>query len=131
MFPKQVWLIFIILIIAYGFVIQEGEGLSYLSNAPRLTKHIVHVAFLIFFFLTGYLGWRNYHEKWTARIWILFYSSVFIILGIGGLIDLISKIDSLQIRFAFGYFRLFCTSPMPYIICMLLVMVKNNISKRV
>lgn len=130
MFSKKIWIVFIVLIIVYAFVMQEGEGLGYLNNASRWFKHVIHFSFLIFFSLIGYLGWVGYPEKWIVKIWIAVYSFIFIILGIGGVIDMISKIENLGIRYSFGYIRQFGTSPIPYAMCMLLVKLKETLSRQ-
>ena len=129
MFPKRVWIAFIILIIAYALVLQESEGLAYASKASRQFKHVVHFCGLLFFTLTGYWGWFSYREKWVARLWITFHAVVFIIVIAGGIVDLFFFIEKLSIRNIFGGIRLFCTSPLPYGLCLILVILKNRTQK--
>ena len=121
MFPKRVWIAFVIIIIAFGLVMQEVEGLRYLMNKPQYIKHIIHFSSLIFFFAIGYWGWSSYNEKWILNIWIIIYSFSVIFFGILGLIDLLNRIENRDIRYIFFNIRLFFTSPVPYAVCMLLI----------
>ncbi len=131
MFTKKIWIGFIILIIVYALALQEGEGLNYMYKASRQYKHLIHLFFFIFFFTVGYWSWNNYKEKWIVKIWIIFYSLIFIVFSSIALVDLFHKIESINIRQIFGNVRLFCTSPLPFGICMLLVKLKNNSQKKI
>ena len=130
MFPKRVWIAFIIVIITYGFVLQENEGMMYIHNIPYRIKHIINFSFFLFFFLIGYWGWAEYKEKWIKTIWIVSHGIILTLLILVGIFDMFSKIENLGVRYGFGNIRLFFTSPLPFGICMLLVSIKHRFQQK-
>ncbi len=131
MFTKKIWIVFIIHSIGYAWVLQEGEGLGYLQNSSSFIKHFIHFGFLVFFFITGFIAWNNYVEKWVVNIWILFYALVLVMLSSRDIIFIFLKLQLIGEGNVFTGIRAFCTSPLPFGICMLLVKLKNNSQKKI
>lgn len=126
MFPKRVWIAFIVLLIAYAFVLQEDEGMGYLRNSSRYLKHGVHLLFFIFFFTAGYWGWLQHPQNWIIKTWTFLYVLIFVILCVTGAIEMVFWVDNPTFRNIFGGLRVFFTTPVPYALCMLLSKVNTN-----
>lgn len=129
MFSKKVWLIFILQIVMYAFVLQEGEGFKYLYNASASARQISHFIFLIAFFITGCIGWINFSEGWVIKLWLFFYIAVFVAISVRNVIYYLLKVPLVGEGIFMGGLREFCTSALPFGICMILVYVKRDLYK--
>ena len=114
MLPKKHWVALFIIILLYGLVLQEYEGLQYLKFASRLLKHVTNYIFLFLVAAVGYWGLMNYKFKWIRQLWVIIYTTAIGVLTLAGLIDIIFSIKNPGLRQFLYELRFFLVSPIPY-----------------
>jgi hypothetical protein len=125
MFPKKVWIVFIVIIIVYGFNIQGYEGTKFLLKMNTTPRHVIDYLFLFFFAIVGYLPWLKYPVQWPKKLWVILYSIAILLISLAGIIDFINPVTNLNTRLIISGFRVFFTGPLPYGILMFLISLKK------
>jgi biotin transporter BioY len=104
----------VVAIIAWFFHTQQYEGIAYLVDVPLSVKHTVNFSYVIFFGVIGYFALKTYREPWLLKLWVVVYLAEIAILTIVGILDLVYRINSVNLREFFAYTRLFFSSPLPF-----------------
>ncbi len=131
MFPKKIWIVFIVMIIVHGFNIQGYEGTKFLLKMNTTTRHVIDYLFLLFFAVAGYLLWIKYPVQWPKKLWVILYCTAILLISIAGMIDFINPITNLNTRLIISGFRGFFTGPLPFGILMFLISLKKYTVKKI
>jgi len=115
MFKPRVWIAATIICLLYW-----GTWHGYTDNpetqfkANTLLRHAIDFLLLLGVALTGFYGWKNHHQSWILKLWVLIYSVVIFSISFLGLVDIYLGIHNLSFRNLLSNLRLFFTSPVPF-----------------
>ena len=107
------------------------ENRILLSDLKTITKksdlkHLINFTLLIIVAITGIYSLIQFSEKWLLSVWLLVSSFAIVLLTIVGIVDVLHRISSNLIRDSIVPFRMFFTSPLPFLI---LIFLKRNVKE--
>ena len=113
-------IIAVIIMVIVSWLGYKGYDVNFFQTLNPLTKHLINFGLLVTVALTGCFAIWNFREKWLLLVWILFYCSGIVLLVIIGIVDLVHRISNHLIRDSVAPFRMFLTSPLPFLVILFL-----------
>jgi|GEM_PF-2769662 len=99
--------------------LEEG----FVSESPAVSeaaRKLLYLVFLAVVCITGWVFWRRRQPEWICRVWLIAYTVVVAILIAVNLLARSSDILSVTFLDQVRYFRIFFTSPFPFLVSLLL-----------
>ncbi len=126
---RSFWLMFTVIILLSWIDNQyftEGWALQ-IESSTRLIGHVITFALII---PVGYIGCKNYTEKWFANVWLYSYSIIFILMLLSGFIQMKTNFFTTSYLDYISTIRQFFCSPVPYFVLYVLYRVINSIPNK-
>ena len=117
---KKTFVAFILICFITLLTYQAFEGYRFLTGQPQFLKHIFNIGFLVAVAGIGYYSLRQLQEKWMSKLWIFLYAVVAIILVVFGMIDVIFKLQTQNLRNLLSGLKMFFCSPLPFLMVLFL-----------
>jgi len=100
----------LILLLSWADVYYAGT--SAVTILSRNQKLAVHVLMIVITMLTGYYNWRDYHEKWLLRLWLLLYLLIICLLSAVAVLIMTGYPPGVQITAIVAHIRNVSASPL-------------------
>ena len=126
MWLKNNWKILIALFLIIGLSWIESQHISEATGVAEMKRRVFHIVFLGGIYATGIWYWHQHRTGWIKYLWTLAYAGLVLLLVGVGMLQWKFQIFSEQILDQVRYLRVFFSSPLPFIIMLIIPRVEAS-----